>query len=106
MDLVTGAQKIIIIMDHCTKNGGSKIFRECSLPLTGKSVVDMIVTDKAVFEINEKGLTLIEISPFSSLEEIKAATDCKFNIANQYYNKRIKIQDQHILDWHRQVNYV
>ncbi|MGQ4002507.1 3-oxoacid CoA-transferase [Francisellaceae bacterium CB299] len=80
MDLVTGAQKIIIMMDHVTKKGGAKILKECSLPLTGKSVVDMIVTDKAVFEVNEKGLTLIEVSPFSSLEEIKETTGCDFNI--------------------------
>ncbi|MFT4694007.1 MAG: 3-oxoacid CoA-transferase [Francisella sp.] len=80
MDLVTGAQKIIIMMDHCTKKGDAKILKECSLPLTGKRVVDMIVTDKAVFEVNEKGLTLIEVSPFSSLEEIKETTDCDFNI--------------------------
>ena len=78
MDLVTGAQKIIIMMDHVTKKGGAKILKECSLPLTGKRVVDMIVTDKAVFEVSDKGLTLIEVSPFSSLEEVKETTDCEF----------------------------
>ena len=68
------------MMDHITKKGEAKILKECSLPLTGKRVVDMIVTDKAVFEVSDKGLTLIEVSPFSSLEEVKETTDCEFKI--------------------------
>lgn len=83
MDLVSGVKKIVIMMDHCAKNGTSKLMQECTLPLTGKNVVDMIVTDLAVFEVSsETGLTLIELAPGSSVEMITAKTDCPFNIAD------------------------
>lgn len=83
MDLVSGVKKIIIMMDHCAKNGTSKLMKECTLPLTGKNVVDMIVTDLAVFEVSAKtGLTLIELAPGSSIEMITEKTDCPFNIAD------------------------
>lgn len=81
MDLVSGVKKLIVMMEHVAKDGSPKIVNECTLPITGKKVVDMIVTDKCVFEVDEKnGLTLIEISPFSSLEDIKASTGCEFKI--------------------------
>lgn len=80
MDLVSGAQKIIIMMDHVTKKGDSKILKECTLPLTGKNVVDMIVTDKAVFKFDDKGLVLIEVSPFSSIDDVKACTEAEFRV--------------------------
>jgi 3-oxoacid CoA-transferase len=70
------------MMDHCAKDGTSKLMTECTLPLTGKNVVDMIVTDLAVFEVDaEKGLTLIELAPESSLELVKEKTSCPFHIA-------------------------
>ncbi len=82
MDLVSGVKKIIIMMDHCAKNGTSKLMKECSLPLTGKNVVDMIVTDLAVFSVSAKtGLTLTELAPGSSIEMITEKTDCPFDIA-------------------------
>lgn len=83
MDLVSGVKKIIIMMDHCAKDGSSKLMQECSLPLTGKNVVDMIVTDLAVFVVDpEQGLTLTELAPGSSLELIKEKTACPFSIAD------------------------
>ncbi len=83
MDLVSGVKKIIIMMDHCAKDGSSKIMKECTLPLTGKNVVDMIVTDLAVFEVSAAtGLTLIELAPESSIELVTAKTDCPFNISD------------------------
>lgn len=82
MDLVSGVKKIVIMMDHCAKDGSSKLMENCTLPLTGKNVVDMVVTDLAVFNVDaETGLTLIELAPGSTLELIKEKTACPFNIA-------------------------
>ena len=70
-------------VDHCAKDGSSKLMQECSLPLTGKNVVDMIVTDLAVFEVDPgQGLTLTELAPGSNLELIKEKTGCPFSIVN------------------------
>ncbi len=83
MDLVSGVKKIIVMMDHCAKDGSPKVLEECSLPLTGKNVVDLLVTDLAVFEVDaQKGLTLIELAPESSLELVKEKTGCTFAVAN------------------------
>lgn len=83
MDLVSGVKKIIIMMDHCAKDGSSKLMKDCSLPLTGKHVVDMVVTDLAVFEVDpEQGLTLIELAPGSSVDLVKQKTDCPIRIAD------------------------
>jgi 3-oxoacid CoA-transferase len=82
MDLVSGVKKIVIMMDHCAKDGTSKLMESCTLPLTGKNVVDMVVTDLAVFEIDaEKGMTLIELAPGATVEMIKEKTACPFTIA-------------------------
>lgn len=81
MDLVSGVKKVVVMMEHCAKDGSPKILNECDLPITGKAVVDLLVTDKAVFKVDaEKGLTLIEVSPFSSLDELKACTGCDFAV--------------------------
>lgn len=83
MDLVSGVKKIVIMMDHCAKDGSSKIMESCTLPLTGKNVVDMIVTDLAVFHIDaEKGMTLLELAPGSDLETVREKTACPFEITN------------------------
>jgi len=83
MDLVSGVKKIIVMMDHCAKNGSPKVLDECSLPLTGKNVVDLLVTDLGVFTVDaEKGLTLIELAPEASLELVKEKTGCAFAIAD------------------------
>jgi len=82
MDLVSGVKKLIVMMEHTAKDGSPKILDECTLPITGKNVVDMLVTDKGVFTVDkDEGLTLIEISPFSSLEDIKGSTGCDFKIS-------------------------
>ncbi|BCR03982.1 succinyl-CoA--3-ketoacid-CoA transferase [Desulfuromonas versatilis] len=82
MDLVSGVKKIIIMMDHCAKDGSPKILEECALPLTGKNCVDMIVTDLGVFEVDEEqGLTLTELAPGADLETVKAKTGCPFAVA-------------------------
>ena len=69
-------------MEHNAKDGSPKILEQCDLPITGQKVVDLLVTDKGVFSIDaEQGMTLLEVSPFSSLDEIRAATGCAFDIA-------------------------
>jgi 3-oxoacid CoA-transferase subunit B len=74
MDLVHGAKKVIIIMDHVSRDGTPKIVKECSLPLTGKKVVNRIITDRAVIDVTNKGLLLQEILDGSTFEEIQQAT--------------------------------
>jgi 3-oxoacid CoA-transferase subunit B len=75
MDLVHGAKKIIVIMEHVSKNGKPKIVKECSLPLTGKKVVNRIITERAVIDVTENGLKLVEILDGSTVEEIQAVTE-------------------------------
>ncbi len=90
MDLVTGAKRVIVAMAHCSKKGASKILKECSLPLTGAGVVDLIVTELAVFSVSEHGLTLEELQDNVTLETVKEKTDANFkvspNLKTQQYN--------------------
>ena len=81
MDLVTGAKKVIVAMEHCTKKGGSKILEQCTLPLTGKGVVDVIVTELAVFRVTEEGLVLDEIMDGATLERVQEKTEAIFKIS-------------------------
>lgn len=77
MDLVVGTKKLIIAMEHTSK-GMPKILKKCTLPLTAAHKVNLIITEKGVFEITQQGLTLREISPYSSLEDIQNTTDADF----------------------------
>ena len=79
MDLVVGTKRLIIAMEHTAK-GAPKICNRCTLPLTAVHKVNTIITEKAVFEISPHGLVLREISPYSSLEEIRTATDADFEV--------------------------
>ena len=82
MDLVHGAKKTIVIMDHVNKDGDSKILNECSLPLTGMGVVDRIITDRAVIDVTEDGLKLVEVAKGYTIDDIVAATEPKLEIAD------------------------
>lgn len=75
MDLVHGAKRIVVIMDHVNKQGEPKILNRCSLPLTGKAVVHRIITDRAVLDVTPDGLRLVEVAPGHSIEEIRACTE-------------------------------
>ncbi|ADF41221.1 CoA transferase subunit B [Priestia megaterium] len=75
MDLVHGAQRIIVIMEHVTKKDEPKILNECSLPLTGKEVVDRIITDRAVIDITAEGLKLVEVAKGYTVEDIQQSTE-------------------------------
>ena len=81
MDLVTGCKNVIITMEHTAK-GNHKFFEECTLPLTGKQVVDMCITDMAVFRWDKatRDMTLCEIAPGLSVEDITANTSCAFKV--------------------------
>ena len=80
MDLVTGAKRVIVAMTHVNKNGSPKIVKTCLLPLTSIRKVDLIVTEYAVFRVEDTGLVLIEYSEESSVEEIKSLTAAQFDI--------------------------
>ncbi len=79
MDLVAGAKRVIVCMEHVAKNGKSKIVKKCDLPLTGKKVVSRIITDLCVFDVTPKGLVLVELAPGVSLEEVQKSTEAEFH---------------------------
>ncbi|HKU94278.1 MAG TPA: CoA transferase subunit B [Vineibacter sp.] len=83
MDLVAGVKRVIVVMEHVAKDGQSKLLKQCSLPLTGQRVVDMVITELGVFAIDkagEGGVTVVELADGVSVDEVKAKTQAKLTI--------------------------
>ncbi len=81
MDLVAGAKRVVVVMEHTNKAGESKVLKECKLPLTGKKCVNMIITDLAVFEVTPAGLVLTEHADDVTVDEIHAKTEAEFSVS-------------------------
>jgi 3-oxoacid CoA-transferase B subunit len=83
MDLVAGVRRVVVVMDHVEKAGAPKLLTRCTLPLTGVRVVDLLITDLGVFDIDRKrgGVTLSEVAPGVTVDEIRAKTEASFAVA-------------------------
>lgn len=84
MDLVAGVKRVVVVMDHTSKSGAPKLLHECSLPLTGRAVVDMVITNLGVFEIASEsggGMKLTELAPDVTVDDVKASTEATFEVA-------------------------
>ena len=77
MDLVAGVGRVIVVMDHTNKRGETKLLKECTLPLTGKGVVDRIITNLGVLDVVEGGLSIVEVADGVSMDELRAATEAR-----------------------------
>jgi 3-oxoacid CoA-transferase subunit B len=81
MDLVAGVKRIVVIMEHNSKDGGAKLVKQCTLPMTGIGVVDLIITELGVFEISKGEMHLIELAPGISEDEVRSRTEAFFKVA-------------------------
>jgi len=83
MDLVAGVKRVVVVMEHCEKTGASKLLKRCTLPLTGAGVVDLVITDLAVFEVDRKGsgVALTGLATGVSLDEVRGKTEADFAVA-------------------------
>jgi 3-oxoacid CoA-transferase subunit B/3-oxoadipate CoA-transferase beta subunit len=83
MDLVAGVKRVVVVMEHTEKSGAPKLLEACTLPLTGQKVVDLVVTELGVFDVSRgrSPLTLLEMAPGVTLDEIRARTGAKFEVA-------------------------
>ena len=89
MDLVHGAKRVIVLMEHVSRDGGHKILQNCDLPLTGKKVVHRIISDLAVIDVTTSGLKLLEVAPGVSVEAVRTATGAELQVDAQVIEMRI-----------------
>jgi 3-oxoacid CoA-transferase subunit B len=80
MDLVAGARRVIVTMDHCNKDGEHKLLKQCRLPLTGKRVVHELITDLGYFSLGPEGCTLLEIAPGVTIADIREKSECEIRV--------------------------
>ncbi|ARK32575.1 3-oxoacid CoA-transferase subunit B [Halalkalibacter krulwichiae] len=90
MDLVQGARKVVVIMDHVNKHGETKVRKECTLPLTGMQVVNRLITDRAVFDFTKEGMILTEIIGEHTVDEIRACTEATFTVADHLVKEGVR----------------
>jgi len=83
MDLVAGVKKVVVIMDHNAKDASPKMMKQCTLPLTGRAVVNMVITNLGVFEVTPQGFTLVELAPEVTLDEVRAKSEAEIHANSQ-----------------------
>jgi 3-oxoacid CoA-transferase B subunit len=89
MDLVGGARKVVATLQHTDKKGSSKVMKKCALPLTGKGVLDVIITEKAVFTVKDGGLILTEVAKGMTVDDVRAITEAEFTVCSKVCEYRI-----------------
>ncbi|SKB06106.1 CoA transferase subunit B [Aeromicrobium choanae] len=80
MDLVAGTRRIVVLTDHVAKDGSPKVVEQCDVPLTGRAVVDRIITDRAVFDVRPGGLALVDLAPGTTVQQVRDLTDASFTV--------------------------